>query len=273
MHQLGYRAPLPVAWGPELSGRWPSRSRNRSRLQARGIAGSTLNEVGANPPSMPTLATGPLAGAPSGGAVWGDAAFSPCGHYRWWLERVWAPQRQRLLFVGLNPSRADRQHDDPTLRRLQGFARAWGYGALEVLNLFARISPSPAAMRRVTDPVGAHTDDWIRRRLASHPGAALWLGWGNQGGWGDRDLAVLALLQGWWAGEGSRRPCLCLGVTASGRPRHPLYLAADLAPQPWRWPARSALGHPEGCPGLEPCRASPGALPSIFISVEARRKP
>lgn len=214
-----------------------------------------------------------LAGELQGGAVGGDAAFSSCGHYRWWLERVWAPQWPRLIFIGLNPSRADRQRDDPTLRRLQGFARSWGYGALEVLNLFARISPTSAALRRVADPVGAESEDWLRLRLAAHAGAALWLGWGNQGGWGDRDLAVLALLQHRLAAEGSRRPCLCLGVTASGRPRHPLYLAADLAPQPWRWPARSALGHPEGCPGLEPCRASPGALPSIFTSVEARRKP
>jgi hypothetical protein len=78
----------------------------------------------------------------------GSAAFSPCGHYRWWLERVWAPERPRLIYVGLNPSRADGCRDDPTLRRLQGFARAWGYGALEVLNLFARISVSPALLRR-----------------------------------------------------------------------------------------------------------------------------
>ena len=83
------------------------------------------------------------------------AQFSPCGRYRWWLQRCWDPQRPPLLFIGLNPSRADAQRDDPTLRRLLGFARAWGYGGLEVLNLFARISASPAALRRCADPVGA----------------------------------------------------------------------------------------------------------------------
>ncbi len=242
------------------------------RIQARDKARFALNEVCADLRAMPDRLVQPLEASPAG-AGWGDAAFSPCGHYRWWLERGWAPQRPRLIFIGLNPSRADRQRDDPTLRRLQGFARAWGYGALEVLNLFARISPSPAALRRGADPVGGETEDWIRMRLAAHPGAALWLGWGNHGGWGDRDLAVLALLQDWWAAEGSRRPCFCLGVTASGRPRHPLYLAADLAPQPWRWRERGPLGHPEGCPGQEPCRASPGVMPSISISAEARRKP
>ena len=142
------------------------------------------------------------------------AAFSPCGRYRWWLERLWQPAAPRLLFIGLNPSRADGQRDDPTLRRLVGFAQHWGFGSLEVLNLFARISPSPAVLRRATDPVGADTDAWIQRRLAAQPEATLWLGWGNQGSWRGRDQEVLALLQGHglWA----------LGLTAAGQPRHPL---------------------------------------------------
>lgn len=203
----------------------------------------------------------------------GRAAFSPCGHYRWWLERLWAPERPRLIFIGLNPSRADGRRDDPTLRRLQGFARSWGYGALEVLNLFARSSASPAVLRRAADPVGSETDAWIRARLEAQPQAHLWLGWGNHGGWRGRDLAVLALLEERLVAQGTGRACLCLGQTASGRPRHPLYLAGNLQPQPWRWSPAAPLGHPEGCPGQEPCRASPGAMPSTSISAEARRKP
>ena len=142
------------------------------------------------------------------------AAFSPCGRYRWWLERLWQPAAPRLIFIGLNPSRAGGQRDDPTLLRLVGFAQRWGFGSLEVLNLFARISPSPAVLRRATDPVGADTDAWIQRRLAAQPEATLWLGWGNQGSWRGRDQEVLALLQGHglWA----------LGLTAAGQPRHPL---------------------------------------------------
>jgi hypothetical protein len=205
-----------------------------------------------------------------------SAAFSPCGRYRWWLERQWAEERPRLVFIGLNPSRADGSRDDATLRRLLGFARGWGYGALEVLNLFARITPSPALLRRANDPVGADTDSWIRTRLAAQPGAPLWLGWGNQGGWRGRDRAVLALLQAQLIAEAdaARRPCLCLGVTAGGRPRHPLYLAGDLQPQVWSWPPASPAGHPVGYPGpSSPCRASPRATPSTCISGEARAKP
>lgn len=204
-------------------------------------------------------------------AATGTAAFSSCGHYRWWLERCWAPQRPRLLFIGLNPSRADRQRDDPTLRRLQAFARDWGYGGLEVLNLFSLVGSAPQLLRRVADPVGADTDAWIRARLEARPGAPLWLGWGNQGSWAGRDLTVLALLEECLAGEHQRRPCFSLGTTAGGRPRHPLYLAAHLRPQPW--PGLGPLGHPEDCQGPPPCRASPGAMPFTSTSAEGRRKP
>jgi hypothetical protein len=163
-----------------------------------------------------------------------SASFSACGHYRWWLERVWAPERPRLLFIGLNPSRADGRRDDPTLRRLLGFARSWGYGALEVLNLFARISPSPALLRRAADPLGPHNDAWIGARLAAQPQAPLWLGWGNQGSWRHRDRAVLALLPG--------RACIALGCTASGQPRHPLYLPARAQPRALVLAADGVLG-------------------------------
>jgi hypothetical protein len=36
-----------------------------------------------------------------------------------------------------------------------------------VLNLFSRISPSPAVLRRTGDPVGARTDEWICNRLTA----------------------------------------------------------------------------------------------------------
>lgn len=188
-------------------------------------------------------------------ATRGDAAFSACGHYRWWLERLWWPERPRLIFIGLNPSRADGRCDDPTLRRLVGFAHSWGYGGLEVLNLFARISPSPAVLRRAADPVGSETDAWIAARLAAQPAAPLWLGWGNQGTWRGRDRAIGEWLQG--------RRCFSLGRTAGGQPRHPLYLPASSQPAPWHWPQPGSLGHPEDSLRPRPCRAPPAAMPCI----------
>jgi hypothetical protein len=163
------------------------------------------------------------------------AAFSACGRYRWWLLRSWEPRLPRLLFLGLNPSSADHRQDDPTLRRLLGFAHGWGYGSLEVLNLFSRRSVSPALLRRCDDPVGAETDRWIRRRVRHHaiagaPEAVLWLGWGNGGACAGRDGQVLRWLEAFARSSGTSG-CRSLrlasiGLTAAGHPRHPLYAPA-----------------------------------------------
>jgi hypothetical protein len=194
------------------------------------------------------------------GALSGRAAFSTCGSYRWWLERIWRPEAPRLLFLGLNPSLADRDRDDPTLRRLIGFATSWGFGGLEVLNLFARVAPQPDALRRCDDPVGAATDDWIRARLLAFQqvGPALplvWLGWGNGGGWCQRDRQVLKLL------DGSGVRLACLGCTASGQPLHPLYRPARSRLLPFApfWGERPADA------SALPCPAFPVATPSTWF--------
>ncbi|MFM7268415.1 MAG: DUF1643 domain-containing protein [Cyanobium sp.] len=150
------------------------------------------------------------------------AAFSACGRYRWWLGRCWDAALPALLFVGLNPSRADGQRDDPTLRRLQAYAQGWGFGSLEVLNLFALVSPSPALLSRASDPVGEANDSWLRRGLERCPSGALWVGWGNRGRWRHRDREVLSLAAA--LGHHPR----ALGITAQGMPRHPLYCPARL---------------------------------------------
>ncbi len=174
-----------------------------------------------------------------------EAAFSPCARWRWWLSRRWDPALPQLLYIGLNPSSADGRRDDPTLRRLQGFARGWGYGGLEVVNLFSRCAASPALLRRCADPVGSETDLWIRRRLRAHrlrdnrsaPGfsvdpAPIWLGWGNGGAWRGRDHEVLRLLAEEGGAAAGGRPLAAIGLTGVGQPRHPLYApaAARLVP-------------------------------------------
>jgi hypothetical protein len=144
---------------------------------------------------------------------------------------------------------------------LVGFAQHWGFGSLEVLNLFARISPSPAVLRRAADPVGAEADGWMQQRLAANLQSLVWLGWGNQGAWRGRDQEVLALLQG--------RGLWALSLTAAGQPRHPLYVAGDVALQPLTWHNQQTLGHPVGTsvslPGAPSCPASPAATPFTCI--------
>jgi len=71
------------------------------------------------------------------------AALDPTGLYRYLLWREWDGNAPRVVFVMLNPSRADANTDDPRLRRCLGFARSWGCGAIEVVNLFAYRASRP----------------------------------------------------------------------------------------------------------------------------------
>ena len=212
----------------------------------------SLPEVFTPPPPVPAAA----------------AVFSPCGGYRWWLQRTWQPERPTLVFVGLNPSCADGQRDDPTLRRLVAYGRRWGFGRLEVINLFGAVATTPAALKRMADPVGADNEAWIRRclrrlgpwRCEAIParesagavpvgplGSLLWLGWGNGGAWRGRDRALLALVA-----EFAVKP-FALCRTASGQPRHPLYCPAAMTPGPF---ASSWGKVPDPSPPHAPCSAS-----------------
>jgi hypothetical protein len=144
-----------------------------------------------------------------------SAAVSGCGRYRWWLRRTLPGGPGRVVcFLMLNPSRADATIDDPTIRRCWGFARRWGFGVLEVRNLFCWRSAEPRSLLTAADPTGGPRGD---RELVAAAGAdlvvAAWGGWVPF----ERDRVALRLLGG--------RRLMCLGRTRNGGPRHPLYVS------------------------------------------------
>lgn len=154
---------------------------------------------------------------------WHDtgATFSPCERYRYRLWRCWGDGK-RVVWVMLNPSTADAEVFDPTVRRCYGFSDSWGYKHLSVLNLYALRSTDPKQLWAVDDPVGPDNDEHI----VSVMGAA--------------DLVVVA----WGVNAKTDRverfselssgvKLWCLGTTKDGSPRHPLYVAAKTELQRW----------------------------------------
>ena len=152
----------------------------------------------------------------------GGATFDGTGRYRYALWRAWDGDAPRVAFLMLNPSTADARRDDPTIRRCIGFARSWGFGSVEVVNLFAYRTPDPEVLRRAPDPVGPENDRYLRR--AARRAQRLIVAWGNRGGLLGRDEAVMRLLRK----DGTVH---CLGRTQAGHPRHPLYLRKDAKPR------------------------------------------
>ena len=102
------------------------------------------------------------------------------------------------------------------MRRCIGFARSLGYGALEVVNLYAYVATDPAELRRAGYPVGRYNDRHIEAAVRECERVVL--AWGVQAARLGRPGEVLDLL----------RPMgvepHCLRLTASGHPEHPLRL-------------------------------------------------
>lgn len=158
----------------------------------------------------------------------GGAEFSTCRRYRYRLWRHIGPGARRVAFLMLNPSTADERRNDPTIKRCIGFANAWGFGWLEVWNVFGFRSTDPKALWDITDPVGPAND--ISIAIAAPKVELIVCAWGAH------PLAVARgpKLRNVLAG----RELHALKLTRDGDPGHPLYLSSLL--KPFRFEPREA---------------------------------
>jgi hypothetical protein len=168
--------------------------------------------------------TAPAQFRPQSGAV-----LSECGTYRYRLWRVWGPGAH-VCFVMLNPSTADGQADDPTIRRCTGFAKSWGYDGFQVVNLFAYRSTDPKVLARLPEcRVGPENDRHILDVANQCP--LVICAWGRNPRFG-RDLTVLRLLQ-----DAGIEPH-AIRILPGNVPAHPLMLPGVLRPVPLEVKAR-----------------------------------
>lgn len=159
-----------------------------------------------------------------------SAVLSPDGVYRYALKRVWCEYQPSVTFIMLNPSTADADTDDPTIHKCCAYARKWGCGGIDVVNLFAARATNPGELLSFLDPVGPDNDLAIRNTCGG--ACVIVLAWGRGGKASkivnERARFVLKLLQ---------HRCLCaLRVNSDGSPAHPLYLPGDLMPVIFRTP-------------------------------------
>lgn len=153
------------------------------------------------------------------------ATYSDCESYRYQLTRTWDAVGRKALFVMLNPSTATEFQNDPTVERCERRARALGFGAFRVTNIFAYRATDPKVMRAQTDPVGPFNDATI---VESAPWAdQIICAWGSHGVHLARGAAVTHLLRA------TGKPLFHLGLTKGGAPKHPLYIGYAVQPQLW----------------------------------------
>jgi len=146
------------------------------------------------------------------------AAISECKKYRYSLDRIWDFDKPRVLFIMHNPSTANENTDDPTIRRCIKFAQDWGYGGICVGNLFPYRATDPKELLKLEHEEMADTcinevylsvmaNECERHILAFGNPIAPYL------------HSMLPKVE-WEA----------LKLTKKGNPCHPLYLRSDLKP-------------------------------------------
>lgn len=141
-----------------------------------------------------------------------------------------------MLFVMLNPSTADAEKDDPTIKNIIDRTYNWGFGKLVVVNLFPIRSSSPSVAKEYAQTRVLSDERFQNRRRirkeARKAGIVICA-------WGGSPFAVDAGERIWSLLRMSNIETFCIGTTKSGAPKHPLARGTHRVPvnthyQPWR---------------------------------------
>lgn len=141
------------------------------------------------------------------------------------LTRRWS-HGNKLVWIMLNPSTADAELDDPTIRRVVGFTKDWGFAAAEVVNLFALRATHPVELLHHPDPLGPENPHYVRKAIRESTEFVM-LAWGAFLSNGEMPRMNVER----WAAD-AHKNVRCLGVTMTGHPKHPLYIPKTAKPVP-----------------------------------------
>jgi len=171
--------------------------------------------------------------------VVGNAYISEDKKHRIWLSRYWGPEHRYALVIGLNPSTARHDMDDPTISRVTSFAQALGYDGFFMMNLSSYRATKPQVLIDVLraneddrDPL-VHPDQWHCMWKTAMRCSVVIMACGEP----RRELKYLLDRALFEIEQANKRP-QCLGTTKYGYPRHPLYVKGTTRLQSWGRPTK-----------------------------------
>jgi hypothetical protein len=168
-----------------------------------------------------------------------SAVLSPCGTYRYRLERTVGMDGPVYAFFGINPSTADAQLDDATVRKWTGFVKTWGGSRFMVGNVWPLRSKDVRHLASATRRLHIGRENEQHILAMAREADILVPCWGDRGkvprAMHNEIDALMSLLLG------TGKPVMHLGLTKGGDPKHPLMLGYDTPLQAWQRPT----GHKE----------------------------
>jgi len=147
-----------------------------------------------------------------------NAIFDTTKKYRYLLMRQWSENNAQITWIMLNPSTADENIDDPTIRRCIGFSKLYNAGKMEIVNLFSYRSTTPQTLYTINDPIGKETDQYILNSVKSADKVII--AWGNHGKLNNRSKYVINDLLSPYHNK-----IYTLKLLKNKEPGHPLYIS------------------------------------------------
>lgn len=161
-----------------------------------------------------------------------SATISSCGTYRYNLHRSVQSHGFNASVIMVNPSTADADTDDATIRKLKGFAKEFQWADFTVVNKFAYRATDVNELRDASDPVGPANDGYIMDALLRTNITVV--------AWGSLKKLPMPLWLRWrriWEmAQQLERSLYCLGTCADGHPKHPLMLGYATKLELWNHP-------------------------------------
>ena len=139
------------------------------------------------------------------------AKFSKDKKHRYELSRHWDLSKSDILFIMLNPSIANEDIDDPTIKRLISFTREFKHGGFFVANLFTYITPYS---KTLDTSIGLTKLNLKTIKNLVNKVDEVIYAWGNS----IKEPQELKNLV--------KNP-KCFGKNLNGTPKHPLYLSSN----------------------------------------------
>ncbi|WP_027578407.1 DUF1643 domain-containing protein [Bradyrhizobium sp. Ai1a-2] len=162
--------------------------------------------------------------------VHGDVMFwgeNEC--YRPMLTRKWVNlftagtrlPNNFVLWIGMNPSTADANVDDPTLNRVIDFSMEWGFDGLAMMNVCDYRATKPEMLLK-PGVVPRSKGNLPLIRDTAKQAQKIVCAWGNiHKRLVDHAIEVESALRA------DDHELWCLGVNKGGTPKHPLYVKGD----------------------------------------------
>lgn len=186
------------------------------------------------------MTAGLFAAGDLGGAIKREADVE--GEFRWSLKRTWNVQLPRAAWLMCNPSTADDQVDDPTIRRVMRFSREAGCGSAIVVNVFPLRTPYPADLwPRLADlDHEAIRRNMVTIELAAQKAAIRFVAFGAEP-YGRAPALTAQAVRVFGLRQGAAKPVVALGTNSAGWPLHPLArgksaIRNGTKPVPWGFP-------------------------------------